>query len=72
MDVLLDLNRLQEARLEQGGKTWTVRTEATGVAPGLFKAAGLALPPRVSLAGAGARNRPSRKRRPRVRNHRMA
>jgi len=60
LDVLLDLNRLQEARLEHGGKTWAVRTEATGVVPRLIKAVGLALPPRVSLVGAGARNRPSR------------
>jgi hypothetical protein len=48
LDVLFDLNRLQEAHLEQGGKTWIVRTEATGVVPGLFKAVGLALPPRVT------------------------
>lgn len=66
LDVLFDLNRLQEARLEQGGKTWTVRTEATGVAPSLFKAVGIALPPRVAAVGAGALKRPSRKRRPRT------
>lgn len=70
MDVLLDLNRLQEARLEQAGKTWTVRTEATGVTPALFKAVGLALPPRITNAGAGNRNRPSRTRRRPSRKHR--
>ena len=63
LDVLLDLNRLQEARLEHAGKTWTVRTEATGVVPRLIKAAGLALPPHVAAEGTNARNRPSRKRR---------
>ena len=72
LDVLRDLNRLQEARLEHAGKTWTVRTEATGVVPRLIKAVGLALPPRVAAEGANARNRPSRKRRPRIRKHRMA
>ena len=73
MDVILDLNRLQEARLEQGGKTWIVRTEATGTVSRLIKAVGLALPPRVSLAGAATRNRPARsKRRPPIRKRRMA
>ena len=50
LDVLLDLNRLQQAKLEQGGKTWTVRTDATGVVPRLFKAVGIAPPPRVTDA----------------------
>lgn len=71
LDVLLDLNRLQEARLEHGGKTWTVRTEVTGVVPGLFKAVGLALP-RIITASAGSRHRPSRICRPPVRNRRKA
>lgn len=71
LDVLLDLNRLQEARLEQDGKAWTVRTEATGVVPQLFQAVGLALPPRVTAA-THTRDRPSRKRRPRSRNRRTA
>ena len=71
LDVLFDLNRLQEAHLAQGGKTWTVRTEATGVVPSLFKAVGLALPPRVSAATADSRIRSSRKHRPYARKHRM-
>jgi hypothetical protein len=72
LDVLLDLNRLQEARLEQGGKTWTVRTEATGVAPGLFKVVGLALPPRIITASARSPHRSARKRRPPARNRHKA
>ena len=33
MDVLLDLNRLQEATFERGPMTYTARTEATGCVP---------------------------------------
>jgi transposase len=46
-DVLRDLDRLQEATIASGGKTWVVRTEATGWVPRMLKLAGLALPPRV-------------------------
>ena len=46
-EVLRDLDRLQELELEQAGKTWRVRTEATGTAPLLMKAVGIALPPRI-------------------------
>ena len=46
-NLLRDLDRLQEATLESGGKTWTVRTEAAGAVPALMKIAGIALPARV-------------------------
>ena len=50
-DFLRDLDRLQEATLEKDGKTWRIRTEATGTVPPLMKALGLALPPRVQAIG---------------------
>jgi Transposase DDE domain len=68
-DVLRDLDRLQEATIESGGKTWRVRTEATGCVPQLMRLAGLALPPRVCATSppvaappppAKRRGRPSR------------
>jgi hypothetical protein len=62
LDVLRDLDRLQQGRIEQGGKSYLVRTEATGVVPGLLKAVGLALPPRVTAAGTA--HRPTRRRHP--------
>lgn len=71
-DVLLDLSRLQEAQIEQSGKTWTVRTEATGVVPSLFEAVGLARPHRITAASAGIRHRPARERRPSACNRRKA
>jgi len=46
-DVLRDLDRLQQATIEQNGKTWTVRTQAEGCAAALLQAAGIALPPRI-------------------------
>src|ERR687884_615590 len=45
--LLRDLDRLQQATVESGGKTWTVRTEATGAIPALMRVAGIALPARV-------------------------
>jgi hypothetical protein len=50
-DLLRDLDRLQEATLEQDGRTWRLRTEATGAVPPLLKALGIALPPRVQATG---------------------
>jgi hypothetical protein len=50
-DLLRDLERLQEATLEQDGKAWRLRTEATGAVPALFKILGIALPPRVHATG---------------------
>jgi hypothetical protein len=46
-DVLRDLDRLQHAIIESGGKTWTVRTQADGCAAALLQAAGIAPPPRI-------------------------
>jgi hypothetical protein len=46
-DVLRDLDRLQQATIEQDGKTWTVRTQADGCAAALLQAAGIALSPRI-------------------------
>ncbi len=46
-DVLRDLDRLQQATIESGGKTWTVRTQADGCAAALLQAAGIAPPPRI-------------------------
>ena len=46
-DVLRDLDRLQHATIESGGKTWTVRTQADGCAAALLLAAGIAPPPRI-------------------------
>jgi hypothetical protein len=46
-DVLRGLDRLQQATIEQGGKTWSVRTGADGCACAVLKAVGVAPPPRV-------------------------
>jgi Transposase DDE domain len=46
-DVLRDLDRLQHATIETGGKRWLVRTQADGCAAALLQAAGIALPPRI-------------------------
>ena len=70
-DVLRDLDRLQEATVESGGKTWTVRTEATGAIPALMKVAGITLPARVRAtspppqAAAPPQTSPKRRGRPR-------
>jgi hypothetical protein len=68
-DLLRDLDRLQEATLEQDGRTWRLRTEATGAVPPLLKALGIALPPRVQATGppAAAPAATPRKRRGRPR-----
>jgi hypothetical protein len=50
-DLLRDLDRLQEATLAQDGRTWRLRTEATGAVPPLLKVLGIALPPRVQATG---------------------
>ncbi len=42
-DIPRDLDRLQEATLEKDGRTWRIRTEATGAVPPLMKALGIAL-----------------------------
>jgi len=50
-DVLRDLDRLQQATVENGGKTWSIRTEATGAVPAIMKAVRIALPPRAQPTG---------------------
>ena len=50
-DVRRDLDRLQHATIKQEGKSWELRTEATGAAAGVFKTLRLALPPRVRPLG---------------------
>ena len=70
-NVLRELDRLQEATVESGGKTWTVRTEATGAIPALMKVAGITLPARVRAtspppqAAAPPQTSPKRRGRPR-------
>ena len=46
-DILRDLDRLQEIRLELDGKRFLLRTPTTGVAGKLFQAVGVALPPNL-------------------------
>jgi hypothetical protein len=50
-DVLRDLDRLQQASIEHGGRTWRIRTEASGTVPALMKALHIALPPRAKAIG---------------------
>ena len=69
--VLLDLYRLQVGTLQKDDKAWRIRTEATGVVPDIWKAIGIALPPRVSATSPPLEpvvtlpNRTKRRRRPR-------
>jgi hypothetical protein len=46
-DVLRDLDRLQQAEVAQGGKTWKVRTDVGATASALLRACGIAIPPRI-------------------------
>jgi hypothetical protein len=46
-DVLRDLDRLQQAEVTQGGKTWKVRTDVGATASALLRACGIAIPPRL-------------------------
>ena len=46
-DVLRDLDRLLQAEVSQGGKTWTVRTDVGATASALLRACGVAIPPRI-------------------------
>ncbi len=46
-DVLRDLDRLQQAEVTQGGKTWSVRTDVGATASALLRACGIAIPPRI-------------------------
>jgi hypothetical protein len=58
-DVRRDLDRLQHATIKQEGKSWELRTEATGAAAGVFKALRLALPPRVRPLGQSPPTQPA-------------
>src|SRR5256714_1848320 len=44
-DVVRDLDRVEQVTVEQGGKRVMLRPQAPGCAGGVFKAAGVALPP---------------------------
>ena len=46
-DVLRDLDRLQQADVAQGDKTWSVRTEVGVTTSALLRACGIAIPPRI-------------------------
>jgi len=46
-DVVRDLDRVEQVTVEQGGKRFMLRPQAPGCAGGVFKAAGVALPPLV-------------------------
>ena len=71
-DVLRDLDRLQQATLDNQGKTWCIRTEATGTAPGLMKALRIALPPRAQALGPPAPQPQSQEQKRRGRPRRSA
>ena len=70
-DVLRDLDRLQQAEVSQGGKTWTVRTDVGTTASALLRACGIAVPPRIQgippppPAGVSPSPAPKRRGRPR-------
>ena len=60
LDVVLDLDRLQEARVTRGAHSYTLRTEASGTTAALFKAVGRALPPRLTTEDRAKKRRPPR------------
>jgi hypothetical protein len=70
-DMLRDLDRLQQAEVTQGGKTWKVRTDAGATASALLRACGIAIPPRIqgipppAPAAASPPAAPKRRGRPR-------
>jgi hypothetical protein len=72
-DVLRDLDRLQQAEVAQGGKTWKIRTDVGATASALLRACGIAIPPRIqgipppAPAAASPSPRPAPKRRGRPR-----
>ena len=63
-DVLRDLDRLQQAEVSQGGKTWKVRTDVGATASALLRACGIAIPP-PAPAPASPPPAPKRRGRPR-------
>jgi hypothetical protein len=46
-DLLRDLDRLQEAKIEKDGKRIITRAAVVGQVGGVFQAAGIALPPNL-------------------------
>lgn len=48
-EVIQDLGKMEEMTLDQEGKRFIIRTEASGVAGKVFQAAGVALPPRIRV-----------------------
>jgi transposase len=70
-DVLRDLDRLQQAEVTQGGKTWKLRTELGATASALLRACGIVIPPRIQgippppSAAASPPPAPKRRGRPR-------
>ena len=46
-DILADIDRLQEIKVEQDGKQFLLRTPTTGCAGKVFQAVGVALPPNI-------------------------
>jgi hypothetical protein len=53
-EILRDLDRLQEAEVEQDGKRFVLRTPTTGCAGKLFQTLGVALPPTIRDADSPA------------------
>ena len=71
-DIVRDLDRVEQVTIEQGGKRFMLRPQAPGCAGGVFKAAGVALPPLVQQLpnatpppGAASLPPPHHRRRPR-------
>jgi hypothetical protein len=65
-ELLRDLDRLQNVRLEHRGADWLVRTDATRNVASLFRHAHIALPPRAKQTAppkAASSSIPIRKRR---------
>lgn len=67
-ELLRDLDRLQQVRLQHRGADWQVRTDATPTIANLFRKAHIALPPRAKqTAPPKAPSKPNPKRRGRPR-----
>jgi hypothetical protein len=67
-ELLRDLDRLQQVRLQHRGADWRVRSDATPMITTLFRKAHIALPPRAKqTAPPKASSKPDPKRRGRPR-----
>jgi hypothetical protein len=69
-ELLRDLDRLQQVRLQHRGADWLVRADAAPNVTALFRAAHVALPPRAqqtapSKPAASSKSAPKRRGRPR-------